>query len=60
MVVLYYLIDQEGTLDGDKFLRGNCASLEAAIALAAAESVAHFSVEKKEDQGAQSSIIYIV
>ena len=60
MFDLYYLVDQQGPLDGAKTYKSSFASLQAAINKATFDGIVHFSVEVDEFQGAQNCISYVI
>jgi hypothetical protein len=55
---LYYLIDQDGDINGDKTLQGSYSDLSSAQAQAASDSMDHYSVEQTVDNVVYS-IVYI-
>lgn len=59
MFRLYYLVDQNGDINGDKTLAGSYSSLAAAQAQASSDAVAHYSVEENLSGGADYQIVFI-
>jgi hypothetical protein len=58
MYSLFYLADQNGDINGDKIFEGYFVSIADAQAKAAADGVAHYSIEV--DAGADVRIVFIV
>lgn len=59
MFKLYYLIDQDGDMNGDKEFQADFNDLASAQAKAVADAVAHYSVEQDQNNGAVFSIVFI-
>jgi len=58
MYELYYLVDQNGDINGDKVPQGYFSTLADAQAKAANDGIAHYSVELERIECV--SIVYII
>jgi hypothetical protein len=58
---LYYLLDQTGDIHGDKVLYADSPypDLASAKAQAAADGIAHYSVELLSDNGIDMTVVFI-